>query len=78
LRTRDFARGRIDVVILLDESEMFRKPVDRRRQIAIADMRQNCIDRHRSIFHSDWMIVAEIRCRVYTSLCRDDYAPIEP
>jgi hypothetical protein len=74
LRARDFAGGRIDVVILLDESEMFRKPVDRRRQIAIADMRQNRIDRHRSIFHSDWMIVAEFGCRVSQSPSFDDYA----
>jgi hypothetical protein len=74
LRSCNLASGRIDVVILLDEPKMLYEPVDCSRQIAIRNVRQNGIDRHRAILHSGWMIVAEIRYRVYKSLCRDHYA----
>jgi len=56
-------------VILLHESEMLHEPVDRSRQIVIAYMRQNGVDRHGTVFHINW-IVAEIGYRVYVTLRR--------
>ena len=63
-------------MILLDKSKMLHKPVDRRRQIAIAYVRQNRIDGHRAILHGDSMIVAEIGYRVYQPLYRDNHSEV--